>query len=342
MKLLQKTIFLLLLLMFMGGVASCKGKTDKGAGAKAEPVIPNSGDAATFTIRYRPQWYHQAQFAGIYMAYKKGFYRNYGLNVVIQEGGMDNPAFESLESGITDITQLFLITAATRDAEKNNLVNLAQVSQKSSLMLVAKKSRGINSIQSLRNRTIGLWRSDFRDLSLIFVQQNNLNMRVVDIDWSVNLFLNDVIDVMNVMRYNEYHQLLQSGIDPDELFQVEFSELGLNIIEDGLYCTRDFYQKYPKQCQDFAQATMDGWMYAINHQEETVDIVLSIMQEHHIAANRTHQAWMLKVMRDVILAHPQEIGKLRESDFNQVIDLLKKQSRPFTKQTYKEFCPHAD
>jgi len=335
-------MIILLSYIMVGGIISCKGRSDNFGNVKPDPQVSPTGNESTFTIRYRPQWYHQAQFAGIYMAYKKGFYRNYGLDVVIQEGGMDNPAYESLESGITDVTQLFLITALTRDAEKNNLVNLAQVSQKSSLMLVGKKSRGINSIQSLRNKKLGLWRSDFRDLSLIFDEQNNLNMQIVDIDYSVNLFLNDVIDVMNVMRYNEYHQLLQSGIDPDELFQVEFSELGLNIIEDGIYCTREFYEKYPRQCRDFAQATMDGWMYAINHQEETVDDVLAIMQEHRIAANRSHQAWMLKVMREVILAHPKEIGKLRESDFNQVIDLLRKQSRPYTKQTYREFCPHAD
>ncbi len=330
-------IFMLIVLL-----PSCQSDHRTGSSDKTSEAETTSPKSSTFKIRYRPQWLHQAQFAGIYMAYKKGFYRDYGLDVEIQPGGMDYPAYEMIQSGRSDITQLFLISALTRDQEKGNLVNLAQISQKSSLMLVGKKSRGIEKISDLNGRKLGLWRNDFRDLSLIFLQQNKLDMKIVNIDSSVNLFLKDVIDLTNVMRYNEYHQLIQSGIDPDELFQISFCDLGMNIIEDGLYCTREFYDRYPQQCHDFAQATMDGWLYAMNNQEETVDTVMDIMQRNRIPANRTHQAWMLKVMREVIMANPQSIGVLQESDFNKVIDLLKQQERPYTARSYKEFVPHAD
>ena len=337
----RKVLYLLFILIMLISMSCQKdaGRNDAETVSRADSHTPGG---STFKIRYRPQWLHQAQFAGIYMAYKKGFYRDYGLNVEIQQGGMDFPAYESIQKGSSDITQLFLITALSRDNEASHLVNLAQVSQKSSLMLVGKKARGMEKIGDLRKRKIGLWRNDFRDLSLIFIQQNKLDMEIVNVDWSVNLFLKDVIDVMNVMRYNEYHQLIQAGIDPDELFQISFSDIGMNIIEDGLYCTKEFYARYPQQCRDFAQATMDGWLYAINHQEETVDTVLDIMQTNKIPANRTHQAWMLKVMREVIMANPHSIGILREDDFNEVLQLLKQQGRPYTNRSFREFAPHAN
>lgn len=336
----RKVLYLLLLLVLLSS-SSCQrdaGRKDAQSFPKADSLPPQ---ASTFKIRYRPQWLHQAQFAGIYMAYKKGFYRDYGLNVEIQSGGVDNPAFESIQKGSSDITQLFLINAISKDLETRNLINLAQISQRSSLMLVAKKSRGIEKIADFNKRKIGLWGNEFRDLSLIFLQQNKLDMEIVNIDWSINLFLNDVIDVINVMRYNEYHQLIQAGIDPDELFQISFCDNGMNIIEDGLYCTKEFYDKYPRQCHDFAQATMDGWLYAINHQEETVDTVLEIMKTNKIPANRTHQAWMLKVMSEVIMANPHSLGVLREEDFNKVLALLKQQGKPYTDRSFREFAPHA-
>ena len=275
------------------------------------------------------------------MAAKKGFYRNYGLDVEIQPGGPDYPAYETLEKGKSDVVQLFLLTALSRDAGKNNLVNLAQISQKSSLMLVGKKNRGINSIRDLNKKSIGLWRTDFRELSLIFLKQHKLEMDIVNVDWTINLFMNDVIDLMNVMLYNEYHQILQAGSNPEELFTIPFSDVGLNILEDGLYTTRDFYNKYPNECKRFATATMDGWLYAINNQEETLDTVLDIMRRHHIKANRPHQAWMLKELKDVILAKPGIIGVLQEPDYVAAQNLLIRQNIPTTNQEYRSFYPNA-
>lgn len=305
---------------------------------RMEGENPNPGKA-DFTIRFLPQWHHQAQFAGVYMAFKKGFYSDYGINVEILAGGPDRPAYESVSSGITDVTQLFLLTALTRDALRNNLVNLAQISQKSSLMLIGKKARGINTLKDFNHKKIGLWRTDFRELSLIFLEKNKLDMNIINVDSTINLFLNDVVDVMNVMRYNEYHQMIQAGINEDELFTIPFSEYGMNIIEDGLYTTREFYQNHPTECRNFAEATMDGWLYAINHQEETLDTVLDIMRRHHIRANRAHQAWMLREMREVILAYPEGIGELRESDFTAARNLLLQQQLPATQQKYQEFYP---
>ncbi len=54
---------------------------------------------------------------------------------------------------------------------------------------------------------------------------------------------------MNVMRYNEYHQIIQAGIDPEDLFSVAFADIGLNVADNGLYTTREFYTKHPKQCR---------------------------------------------------------------------------------------------
>lgn len=328
---------LLIILAFFG----CQNEPDAWHGRSGVANLAAEPSDSLFKIRYLPQWTHQAQFAGVYMAEKMGFYRSYGLDVQILPGGADAPSYDNLQSGKTDITQLFLITAITRDAENQNLVNLAQISQKSALMLVAKKNRGIKSTKDMIGRSLGLWRSDFRDLSLIYLKKNKINMDIVNVDFTINLFLNNAIDMINVMRYNEYHRILQAGIDPDELFTISFSDAGLNIIEDGLYCTRDYYNRYPEQCKRFAEATLDGWVYAINHQEETIETVLNIMRRHHIPANKPHQAWMLQEMRNVFMARPSEIGILRKSDFELVKNLLIHQDNPVTPQSYESFYPNA-
>ncbi|HOU26224.1 MAG TPA: ABC transporter substrate-binding protein, partial [Candidatus Cloacimonas sp.] len=282
----RETLALLLLLLSIFLLTGCK-KSDKQNGAITQSNMEQSPySTGLFTIRYLPVWTHQAEFAGVYMAQKKGFYNDKGLNVLIQTGGPHYPPYDNLQDGHSDIVQMSLLTAIKRDSEKDNLVNLAQLMQRTYLMLVGKKSRGINSIADFNGKRIGLWKTDDRLLSLIFLQQHKLNMDIVDLDTSINLFLKDGIDIMNVMRYNEYHQLQQAGIDIEDLFTVSFADIGLNVADNGLYTTREFYEKHSKHCRDFVDATIEGWLYAINNQEETISTVLEIMHKHHLPANR--------------------------------------------------------
>lgn len=320
---------------------SC-GKTDEPGqeSPDANESIP-ADTTSLVTIRFRPQWLHQAQFAGFYMAQAKGFYHNYGLAVEIQNGGPDNPSYESLLDGSTDITTLFLATALTKTANEQALVNLAQISQKSSLMLIGKQSRGLQQISDLNGKKIGLWRSDFQDLSLAFFKEKNLNVEVIPIDWTINLLLRDAVDMMNVMDYNEYHKVLLAGIDKDELFEIRFSDIGYNLVEDGIYTTKEFYDKNPEVCKRFAEATMDGWLYAINHQDETLEVVMDIMRRDFIPATVNHQAWMLKTLADVILAKPASIGVLEKQDFEFAQGLLFKNNILQRKLDYKIFYPNA-
>src|SRR5512136_1934729 len=66
------------------------------------------GAAASTTVSFIPQWQPQAQFAGFYVAYEKGFYREEGLDVKILRGGPDRPPSEMLAQGWADFGTLQL------------------------------------------------------------------------------------------------------------------------------------------------------------------------------------------------------------------------------------------
>jgi len=320
--------------------STCK-KQDAKRVAKDDSEALDGMDQSLFTIRYRPKWHPQAQFAGTYMAHKKGFYKNYGLNVETQPVIPDDHSLSHLIQGNSDIILIDLLTALKAYNDSTRLVNLAQVSQNISIMLVAKKSRGINSIGDFNGKKIGLWQSGALSVTELFLKQNSLQMEIVPINWSVSLFLQDAVDVINVMRYNEYHQLIQAGLTESELFTVSLSDKMAPIPEEGFYTTKAFYEKYPRQCQAFAEATMDGWMYALSNQAETIDTVLEIMNQAKIRANRPHQEWMLSKMKDVIMADPQNIGKLTRKGFNDTVKLVQTYTGRRINISYEEFVPHA-
>jgi NitT/TauT family transport system substrate-binding protein len=50
------------------------------------------------------------------------------------------------------------------------------------------------------------------------------------------------------MWYNEYHTIINSGYDPEELNTFFFADYGLNFPEDGIYCSGELYRNNPEIC----------------------------------------------------------------------------------------------
>ena len=292
-------------------------------------------------FRYRAKWLPQAQFAGAYMAKEMGFYARRGLDVEIQPSSVTYSSYDALVDGESDVVTLFLVTALRNYHNGPRLVNLAQVSQKNSTFLVGKKSTGIKTIEDLEGKKIGVWRDNSGDYVRSFIDDRNLDVTVVPIDWSVNLLLNDAIDMMSVMDYNEYHRILMAGINEDELVKFDLSDYGFDLIDDGLYATEEFYINNKEACIAFAEATMDGWIYAFNHREETLDVVLKYLRDSYLPANRAHQAWMLDVMRTRVLKNPEAIGYLDKTDFDRFLTNLMEHKWVTQPIEYNSFYPHA-
>ncbi len=280
------------------------------------------GQTPLTPARFIPLWLPQAQFAGYYTAFERGLYRQHGIDLTILTGGPDRPASSALENGQAEFATLWLSTAIRMRAHGVRIVNVAQVIQRSSLMLVAKASSGIKRPGDLNGRKVGVWEGDFLLQPLAFFKQYQLGVRVVPQASTVNLFLRDGVDAAVAMWYNEYHTILNAGVNADELTTFFFNEHGLNFPEDGLYCREDVDGSV---CREFAQASLEGWQYAFAHPEEALDIVMAYIGRTHLAASRAHQRWMLARMQDVIMpaGDTAALGVLRPEDYRRVADALK-------------------
>lgn len=302
-------------------LATCS-RTPSSENGNASDASSQLSSRPLVSVTFTPQWVHQAQFAGFYVAQKKGYYRQNGLDVTIKPGSSVVGSAELLKQGETDFTTLFLLTAMKEYDSGNKLVNIAQLSQASNLMLTGKRNNGISSIESLKGKRLGLWGSDFYHLSKILLKTKGINADIIPIENSINPFLTGAIDAMNVMHYNEFHQIIQAGIDEQDLWVYRFADHEYDIPEDGIYTSLEFYEANPNVCKDFADASIQGWLYAINNPNEAVSMVMEVMREYHVPSNVPHQQWMLNSVRSSILAKPGNIGILRESDFEKAHNLL--------------------
>jgi NitT/TauT family transport system substrate-binding protein len=269
---------------------------------------------------FLPQWLPQAQFAGYYLAEERGFYRAHGIDLTILTGGPGRLPSKLLQSGESDFATMWLSSAIEARANGVPIVNVAQVGQQSALMLVARKSSGIRTPEDLYGKKVGVWDGDFLIQTRAFFQRYQLDVRMVPLGSSINLFLRDGVDATVAMWYNEYHTMLSAGLDPDELTTFFFKDHDLDFPGDGIYCREALLASDPGLCHGFAAASLEGWQYAFTHPDEALEVVRRYAEAAHVGTNRAHQRWMLARMKDLIAppGSQAQIGVLSAKDYARV------------------------
>jgi len=249
-----------------------------------------SSAAAQDKFIFTPQWSAQAQFAGYYVAQEKGFYKEAGLNVEIVHPSVTQSAIRRVSNNESHATTLQLAQALDVMDYGTPLVNILQTSMNNALIIVSR--RGKNPLEQ-RGEKVGTWSAGFGQIAICMSMKEGMNYQWIPFASNINLFLSGAIDATLAMSYNEYYQLLQTGITLSENNVFRFCDHGYNVQEDGVYMTRSYYESHRDQARRFADASKKGWEWAAAHPKETLDIVMRYVKKDHIATNRVMQKLML-------------------------------------------------
>jgi NitT/TauT family transport system substrate-binding protein len=268
---------------------------------------------------FTPQWTAQAQFAGYYVAEAKGFYREAGVNVRIEHPSATQPAMSRLRKNQCQATTLQLCQAMEIVDDGIPLVNILQTSMNNAMVIVS--ARGKDPLTQ-KGAKVGIWSVGFGQLAICMSIKDHLNYEWVRFAQNVNLFVTGALDATLAMSYNEYYQLLQAGMELSDKNVYRFCDHGYNVQEDGVYMTRDYYEKHKDQAQKFAAASRRGWEWAAAHPDEALDIVMKYVDREHIATNRVMQRLMLK---EVLRLQVDRESKKRE--FRLRPDMVKQASQ---------------
>ena len=234
-------------------------------------------------------WTAQAQFAGYYVAYEKGFYKEAGLDIEITHPTLATTPLVTLQREQPDAIMLSLMSAMDLISQGIPLVNIFQDSMNSSNLLI---SRWNNDLMKMKGKKVAIFNGDPNYLAYIVSKKEKLNYNIVRCTSHINLFLSGAIDATMATSYNEYLQLLQSGFKLGDESIYRFSQHGYNIQEQGVYVKRSYYRDHAKACQKFAAATRLGWEWVAEHPEEALKIVMKYVRSDHAATNLTLQRRM--------------------------------------------------
>ena len=287
---------------------------------------------------FTPQWTAQAQFAGYYVAETKGFYREAGVKVMIEHPSSTSPAMSRLRGNRCQATTLQLCQAMEIVDNGMPLVNILQTSMNNAMVIVSARDK---DPLTQKGAKVGIWSVGFGQLAICMSIKDHLDYQWVRFAQNINLFVAGALDAMLAMSYNEYYQLVQAGMELTDKNVYRFCDHGYNVQEDGVYMTRDYYEKHREQARRFAVASRKGWEWAAQHPEETLDIVMQYVDSEHIATNRVMQRLMLK---EVLRLQIDRESKKREfrlrPDMVQLASRLMVENKMLSRDvTYNELMP---
>ena len=242
-------------------------------------------------IVFSPQWTPQAQFAGYYVAFDKGFYKDAGVDVDMQHPSASYSAFNRLFEGSSDIITQQLVQAMVEIDRGMPLVNILQTSQQNGLMLV-RRTDSIRTLEDFRGKMVGVWKFGFGDLVYMMDVDKEMNIQWIPFLEGMNLYISGAVDGTLAMSYNEYLQIRVSGHENKPIVRIRDTEY--DFPEDGVYATTDFYRKNKEKINAFVEASNRGGEYAHEHPEEALDIVMKWVEKEQVHTNRLHQQWMLE------------------------------------------------
>ena len=253
---------------------------------------------------FMPQWTAQAQFAGYYVAMEKGFYKAEGIHVDIVHPSATQSTRSRVENDGIHATTLELCQAMKLIDSGIPVVNILQTSMNNALTIVSR--RGKNPLTQ-KGARVAVWSTDFGDIAMCMSKREHLDYEWIKYAANMNLFIKGAVDAAVAMSYNEYYQLVQTGLPVTEASVYRFCEHEYNVQDDGVYMRRDQYEQRKDQAAKFAKASRKGWEWAAAHPDETLEIVMKYVRDNHIATNRTLQKLMLtEVLR---LQVDRESGK---------------------------------
>jgi NitT/TauT family transport system substrate-binding protein len=309
--------------------AACGGDDDGGGGGGG------GGDTADCDavdqVKLQLQWFIQAQFAGYFAAQDEGFYADQCLDVQIVEGGVDIVPQQQLADGAVDFALAWVPKAlATREAGAN-IVDIAQVFQRSGTLQVSFAEAAITSPSDFAGKKIGNW--GFGNEYEIFaaLEQAGLDpaadVELVQQQFDMVGLLQGDIDAAEAMTYNEYAQVLEA-VNPDtgELYQpedfnvVSYEEAGVGMLQDAIWADGERLASddaYRDVAVRFVTASLQGWAFCRDNVEACRDIVVAKGSK----LGNSHQLWQMNEINKLIWPAENGVGTVDEAAWNRTVEI---------------------
>jgi len=301
-------------------------------------------------VKLQLQWFIQAQFAGYFSAQDQGFYEAQCLDVEIVEGGVDIVPQQQLADGAVDFALSWVPKALASREAGANIVNIAQIFQRSGTLQVSFKDKNITTSADFAGKKIGNW--GFGNEFEIFAALTKAGLdpakdvTLVQQQFDMLGLLSGDIDAAEAMTYNEYAQVLEA-VNPDtgalytkdDFNVVSYEDEGVGMLQDAIWAdgNRLSDPAYRETAVKFVAASIQGWAFCRDNAEACRDIVVAKGSK----LGASHQLWQMNEVNKLIWPSAMGAGMIDQAAWDRTATLAQ-ETKNLEGSTVLTAAPSAD
>lgn len=222
-------------------------------------------------------WYVTGLHSPIILGMEKGFFKDEGVELEIQEGRGSGPTVQAVAAGNVTIGFADMTTMMALAVKGAPVISVGSALQKSPFAVISLTEKGIDTPEKLKGVTIAMTAGDSPSQSWpLFLEKTGLK----DSDYkSIN---GDAKTKVNAVITGQADALL--GFAMDQGPQIEsatgkpvtnmlYADYGVNSIGSSFIVNTETVKKNPELLQRFLRAATKSFKYAVENPDESVDAV---------------------------------------------------------------------
>ena len=282
-------------------------------------VLFSFAPIANDTVVLQLKWHHQFQFAGFYAAIEQGYYKEAGFNVEIRAHNQNNSPVDEVLSGRATfgISDSSIVLHRMKNKP---VVVLASFFQHSPLVLLSLSSSEIRSPEDLINKRVMYQKGiDDAPLTAMFSTLGINDEQFTHVPHSFNneSLMNGDVDAISVYLTNQPKWFEERGVEVNILDPINY---GVDFYGDLLFTSEAYIKNSPAKALAFKEASIKGWQYALNHQEEMVDLIIEKYKNKQTKAHLTFEA---KHTSRMIKTNTIPIGTTYPARFSRIANIYR-------------------
>lgn len=264
-------------------------------------------------------WKHQFEFAGFYMAKEKGYYKESNLDVDFKEYKFGIDIVKDIENR----KSTFAIGYPNIILEKSNgadITLLNAIFQSSPHVFVTLKSSGIDTIEKFKNHSIMIEDDVVKTaplLSVLFSNKIGLNdIKIVKPTFRIDDLIEKKVDISTAYLSNELYKLNEQNIKYN-IFDPK--DYGFDFYNDLLFTSTKLTKEDPLLVQNFQNASIKGWKYALEHIDETINVILN----KYNTQNKTKEALLYEanILKKLAMKDNIPLGEIDKNKLKRIQDI---------------------
>ncbi len=282
-------------------------------------------------VRLQLQWVIQAQFAGYLAAIDQGYYKAQGLDVTVLEAAVTTVPQKVLADGGADYAVSWVPKALQTREAGADIVQIAQVFQKSGTRQVSFKDKTITTAANYKGKKVGNWGfgNEYEVFAAITKAGLDPAKDVTNVQqqFDMKALLAGEIDAAEAMTYNEYAQVLEAKnpktgklYTAEDFNLVDYNTEGVGMLQDALWADGKKLasdKTYQDTTTKFLTASLQGWIYCRDNAQACADLVVAKGSK----LGKSHQLWQMNEVNKLIWPSTNGVGAVDKAAYDQTVKI---------------------